>query len=872
MVTTAPTQITLRKLTMEAPEKFPFPFPPYPIQDQFMRELYSCLENSKLGIFESPTGTGKSLSIICGALKWLIDNEEYQKQQLTEKITELDKMIEEFNISSSDWFMVQTKQLELRNEKLELQNMLNIIQSFENKKKHYKDLLKEEETKRKKLKYKARATKLETENSNEKINKVTDECKAEQDLIIEDIIPSDDEEEAVEEEIAKNTKIIFCSRTHSQLSQFVSELKRSPYSKNISVVILSSRQNYCINKDVKKLKNINLINERCLQFQKKKATVKKEKDIKRSKSTTCCPFLPGDQEILVADILTEIQDIEEIVDKGKEFKTCAYYGSRKAVKDSQLILVPYNTILHKNTRISSGLDLKGNILIIDEAHNLLEAIERMYSAEITGRNILHCYSQLSQYINRFQMLFSAKNMMFLNQLNFCLRKLSSVFGAKKNSSPDDEVSQKLSPKLYKIEEFEVTTGIDTINLFELLQFIKRSKLMHKLQGFVEKYGDTITIHQKNKQNQSGVKDFLKSIKTKNLGNTVQQIHEENKTKNIEPQISNPIILILSFLESLKTNCTDGRVFVIPAPTIGQGIIKFLLLNPAAHFDDIVKDAKSVILAGGTMQPFSEFTDQLFLAAGATAERILTFSCDHVVPKENILSCIASVGPTGVGFEFNFQNRQNEKLLNELGRALSNICNIVPAGIVVFLPSYNYEEIIYKHLDKTGILKKIQLKKFIFREPKLSSQVNHVLDEYTNRIKKPVAPQNGCLLFSVVGGKLSEGLNFSDDLGRCIIVVGMPYPNIKSFELQEKLKYLNENVAPNTGNIFYENSCMKAVNQCIGRAVRHINDYSTVVLLDKRYSSKTNMLPRWIQRTLHIHTSFGGVISDVGKFFASKKKK
>lgn len=49
-----------------------------------------------------------------------------------------------------------------------------------------------------------------------------------------------------------------------------------------------------------------------------------------------------------------------------------------------------------------------------------------------------------------------------------------------------------------------------------------------------------------------------------------------------------------------------------------------------------------------------------------------------------------------------------------------------------------------------------------------------------------------------------------------MVVGMPYPNIKSAELQEKMKYLKENVSPNAGQIHYENLCMKAVNQCIGK--------------------------------------------------------
>ena len=39
------------------PGYFPFPFPPYDIQEQFMKHLYGTIESGKVGIFESPTGT-----------------------------------------------------------------------------------------------------------------------------------------------------------------------------------------------------------------------------------------------------------------------------------------------------------------------------------------------------------------------------------------------------------------------------------------------------------------------------------------------------------------------------------------------------------------------------------------------------------------------------------------------------------------------------------------------------------------------------------------------------------------------------------------------------------------------------------------------
>ena len=58
----------------------------------------------------------------------------------------------------------------------------------------------------------------------------------------------------------------------------------------------------------------------------------------------------------------------------------------------------------------------------------------------------------------------------------------------------------------------------------------------------------------------------------------------------------------------------------------------------------------------------------------------------------------------------------------------------------------------------------------------------------------IVEQNGALLFSVVGGKMSEGINFIDDLGRCVVMVGLPFPNSKSPEIKERMDYLDKTVA------------------------------------------------------------------------------
>ena len=57
----------------DGPVDFHHPYTPYDVQLQFMKTVYNVLQagNGQIGILESPTGTGKSLSLICASLTWL---------------------------------------------------------------------------------------------------------------------------------------------------------------------------------------------------------------------------------------------------------------------------------------------------------------------------------------------------------------------------------------------------------------------------------------------------------------------------------------------------------------------------------------------------------------------------------------------------------------------------------------------------------------------------------------------------------------------------------------------------------------------------------------------------------------------------------
>lgn len=420
--------------------------------------------------------------------------------------------------------------------------------------------------------------------------------------------------------------------------------------------------------------------------------------------------------------------------------------------------------------------------------------------------------------------------------------------------------------------------------------------------------------------------------------------------------------------------SEGRIFYEKlAGTPADIKASYLLLSPTHAFSSVASAARAVILAGGTMSPFDDYIAHLFPTH--PPHKITTLSCGHVIPPSNLFVwTLASIrprpGPASGGaapdaFEFSFQKRSDRAMIRQLGLALLSICSVVPDGVVVFFPSHAYlDEVVAAwqaapdppgHLQSgtastATIWDRLAARKAVFRETR-GAPSEELLQRYSEAILSPPAsasapapapapdsassqtaardaskPGRGAVLLSVVGGRLSEGINFSDRLGRCVVVVGLPYPNAQSPEWRARTEYveaaalarllgpapesdgassLSSSAAATSGGTqqrgdedpeerrgareaaarekarqaareFYENACMRAVNQSIGRAIRHRGDYAAVVLVDRRFGAERirGKLPGWIRGGM-VEGSEGkglqGLIGGLNSFFRGKQE-
>jgi chromosome transmission fidelity protein 1 len=134
---------------------------------------------------------------------------------------------------------------------------------------------------------------------------------------------------------------------------------------------------------------------------------------------------------------------------------------------------------------------------------------------------------------------------------------------------------------------------------------------------------------------------------------------------------------------------------------------------------------------------------------------------------------------------------------------------------------------------------------------------------------------------VISGKLSEGINFSDNLCRLILLIGIPYPNPYTPEHKARQSYLQESLtlrghsAEEARKLAVEGGedmALRAVNQAIGRAVRHKADWACILLVDSRWEGQRvrGKLAGWIRESVDGGTGFGDVVGKVGSFFRGKR--
>ena len=219
--------------------------------------------------------------------------------------------------------------------------------------------------------------------------------------------------------------------------------------------------------------------------------------------------------------------------------------------------MPYPLLLQKSAREALDLSLKDHIVIIDEAHNLMDAIAGIYSVAVTLDQVKQARIQLTVYLQKFRNKLKGKNRVYVAQI---IRVIDSII-----TYLESKVSQAgTKDGLADIGSLMSGKGVDQINIYKLNAYLQESRLARKVDGYVE-FSRERTDHQS------------------------------------PSKPSTPVLFhIQSFLLPLMNLSAEGRLFY--AKTSDDIQLKYMLLDPTNHFREIVEDARAVILAGGTMSP------------------------------------------------------------------------------------------------------------------------------------------------------------------------------------------------------------------------------------------------------------------------------
>ena len=670
----------------------------------------------------------------------------------------------------------------------------------------------------------------------------------------------------------KEISIYYCTRTVSQINNLLKELNKTCYSLNISFI--ASRKHTCLKftkSERNKMSNTQL-RDKCeylkdnifIDYNKKETNeiqeiIKKgHTGEKNKKILPICEYYKTVDNCYNLDIKYQLEDIEDLLTKGKKQQFCPYYYNVfKSKMNANLTIMTYNYLL--NPYIRKGLNIIENnsIIILDEAHNICDKLENSDSKTINNKD-LEKVQQLLQVILNFinnkdniykedEDIHPLVKKLDINKINEEIKNIKDFIdnidkldiGQKRIINNDNysgkefyKVDAEFFKKIFKKFQTELYYNISkTYNILneeekkEFNTFYYESieidgkknidslmKTCHKIYEFL----NHLELFEIDKMSVSlpaapSINDLPNNIKI-----------EEHKAKIKEERIKS---FIFVFTKDKKTNVSFEIICIDPS----YGLKEYLKIKPY-----------STILTSGTLSINSM---QNLLNIKFTE----TLNNDHVINKDQFMINIINgyeLNKKVYDYSFIFKNKNNMDQIMSLGEEIFNLANSVKiGGILVYFQSFEYLNSCYKIWLDSDIVKKYEkIKDVVFELP--------FTRDYSQETIMETKKKNNILLFTVYRGINSEGIDFPDDEARMIICVGVPFQNLSDIKVQLKRDFLDQANSKNNngfdGKEWYREDAMNAVNQALGRLLRNINDYGIMICFGIEFSKNMRYFTKWIR--------------------------
>lgn len=730
-----------------------FPFKPYACQLSYMESVITALQTSKNALLESPTGTGKTLCLLCATLSW----RESLRGELVARAAKAEE--EQRKVDSmplEEVSMAQRLRADLQHLAAE----------------------------------KATTTQLPT--------------------------------------------IIYASRTHSQLKQVIGELKRTRFAKGLKTTVLSSRQQMCRHRVVQQIQG-SALNLGCKSLVSKRAC-------KWYNNTE--KYVNGREE----DVNNSVLDIEDLVKIGEHKTVCPYYVSRSLTSKADLVFLPYNYLIDPKTRAGLGINWENSVVIFDEAHNIESVCSGSASFDLPVSIVAGSVEELGTAVEIMQSAgkVSSDDMRAVENMRgmqLVLRKLEDVI-----SSYDGSVTK---------------PGEFIVELFNDLRLTEKS--WGTFSGVIDVAIDILTEDALNAYNPARMSTTRLSILRECLGQVFSapiaerdfsgyrvHIHKEKKEGK-----HGVLLPTLSFW------CFDP----------GEGM--------AALRDGNMK-IRSILLTSGTLSPMASFVNEL------RTDFPIRLENPHVIDKKQVWVGVVPKGPAGAVLNSSYKMRSDDRYLTDLGNSIVNFSKIIPDGMLVFFPSYSVMSQCIAAWKAKGIWERIGQYKGLVIEPTNAAAFANSANEFKAKLDSP--EYNGAAFFGVCRGKASEGLDFSDRAGRAVIICGIPFANAVDPKVKLKKEVLNSKLAESrsrnttatngngadaeriSGDAWYVQQAMRAVNQAIGRVIRHKDDFGAVILCEERFgqSRHVGQLSKWLRDDVITYDPYGDAMKSLSDFFRSQR--